>query len=69
MKIARDIKRIETAKKNDQQLILQDEKNREFFRFEGGRLIEYDLTKYRGREVRLNETEKEGIASFPQAIL
>lgn len=69
MRTARDQKRINVAKKQSAQAVVQDQDNREFFRFEGNRLIEYDLTKYRGKDVRLNDKEKAGLEDFPPASL
>lgn len=39
------------------QLVLESPGNREFFRYVGGHLAEYELTKYRGEYVRLTAEE------------
>ena len=52
-------------------LILEEKENetyrpreyalREFFRFEDGELVEYDLTKFMGKDITLSEEEKQGM--------
>lgn len=64
----RDKKKIQVAKENavkeQQKLILESRRKREFFRFENQDLIEYDCTRYRGREVRLTAEEKRANEAF-----
>jgi hypothetical protein len=46
--------------------IIEDSENREFFRFENGRLIEYDCTKLFGNAIFLTEKEKLALKSFEE---
>lgn len=38
--------------------VVDTKDDREFFRFEGGKLVEYECTKYYGFPVRLTQEEK-----------
>lgn len=56
----------ETSKNGRQQFVLANEDlSREFFRYENGRLIEYDLTRCNGVSIFLTEEEKLGFSEFP----
>lgn len=62
-------KKIKAVKERSRKLgqdsvILEDESRREFFRFENGRLSEYDLTRLGGRKLVLRPDELEGLEGF-----
>ena len=63
------VDRINRAKRqsyiDEVQLVVEDEKSREFFRFQEGRVIEYDRTKSNGVPLRLREEEVSGDEEFP----
>lgn len=42
-------------------LIIESRRKREFFRFEDGELVEYDLTKLNGNQISLTSLEREVI--------
>jgi len=42
-------------------LILEDVTRREFFRYEEGELVEYDLTKCYGRHITLRRIEQDSL--------
>lgn len=51
-------------------VIYEENNRREFFRFIHGELVEYDLTKFDGRAVRLTKQEKqlaEAFNCFPES--
>ena len=54
-------KRRNSLRGGPQKLVLEDEGQREFFRFQNGKIIEYDLTKINGKQVVLTEEENEVI--------
>lgn len=54
--------------KGNRVLILKDELNREFFRWENGRLTEYDVTKYLGKPLLLTEEELKASLEFESSI-
>jgi hypothetical protein len=47
-----------------QTLIMKDKDRREFFRYEDGEVIEYDLTKANGKLIILKREEEEGLREF-----
>jgi hypothetical protein len=59
--------RIHQARKHSMEeentLLLDSPKQREFFRFDKGMLVEYDLTKSAGRNIKLTSEELEVINS------
>ena len=68
MRSPRNRARITTARKNSltkpKNLILQSSTRREFFRFGEGVLVEYDLTKFKSKQVTLSHEDKEGLRAF-----
>ncbi len=57
-----DCIRIDRAKQQSRcthmaQLILENQNSREYYRFIDGKLFEYDCTKYKGEQVRLEDDE------------
>lgn len=46
------------------QFVLENKKQREFFRFIDGSIAEYDLTRYKGNEIRLTREEKDALCNF-----
>jgi len=50
-----------TAGIRKETIVLKNNSKREFFKFEKGQLVEYDLTKYNNRRIVLEEEEKQGI--------
>jgi phage baseplate assembly protein gpV len=65
MRTTRDKKKMEMAKirslNTQQTLVIEDNQNREFFRFEDGVLLEYDRTRANTHGIRLTEEELESI--------
>lgn len=45
-------------------LIVKTRSRREFFRFENGELVEYDLTRYKGKDIELSPAELDGMQQF-----
>tara|TARA_Y100000310_G_scaffold340792_1_gene437774 strand:- start:2644 stop:2883 length:240 start_codon:yes stop_codon:yes gene_type:complete len=45
-------------------VILEDTNRREFMRYEGGELVEYDLTREGGRKIALRPDETAGLRDF-----
>ena len=45
------------SKRSCKILILEDKESRQFFRYDHGQLVEYDLTKFNGKPVRLTSEE------------
>lgn len=46
------------SKRSPKVIILEDEETRQFFRYDCGKLVEYDLTKFNGKQVKLTREEK-----------
>jgi hypothetical protein len=53
----------------EQQLILETPSKREYFRFQDKRVVEYDLTKMNGNQVRLTNEEKSAGEEFLSSII
>lgn len=69
MRNLRETQQLTTAKDNSSngrqtKTIVKTPSKREFFRFEDGRVIEYDLTFYNSRPVALTDEEKQVANSF-----
>lgn len=43
------------------QCVIENTTRREFFRFQNGRVTEYDMTKYNSRPIKYGKEEKEGM--------
>lgn len=59
-------KQLDSAKEKSQQsgketIIFNNKMKREFFKFEDGSLVEFDLTKYKGKQIKLTEEESNEI--------
>ena len=72
MRNLRDRKRIETARnrsisENRDKLVIADQNKREFFRFESGEMVEYDLTKYNGTKIEYTDEEQESIRKLGES--
>jgi len=48
----------------EEQFVLEDNMDREYFRFEDSRVAEYDRTKAYGKQLKLSHDEKEGLEEF-----
>ena len=46
------------SNQSQSKIVIEDNLNREFFRFENKRLVEYDCTKYIGSSIYLTDEEK-----------
>jgi hypothetical protein len=53
----------------EEQFVLEDDDNREYFRFEDGRVTEYDRTKANGHQLKLKPEEKEGFDEFEWSVI
>lgn len=64
--IQRKITAVKNRSRNrtEEQLTLEDDSNREYFRFQNGRVVEYDCTKANGHQIKLKPEEKEGFDEF-----
>lgn len=73
MRTARELFLLVDAKKRSRiepyNLILEDDSRREFFRFDNGKLIDYELTRINGRQIRYTAEELEGEEEFNYAEL
>jgi len=59
------IKRVkQQSQQNPSTLTLETRRQREFLRYEDGSLIEYDLTKAKGKQIVLTAEEIEGLREF-----
>lgn len=50
-------------------LIIEDEEQREFYRYSAGMLVEYDLTKANGHSLKLEDEEMAALLEFSCPIL
>jgi len=48
--------------------VVEDKQTREFFRWEEGRLVEYDLTRARGRNIILTSEELQAVEEFDTVL-
>jgi hypothetical protein len=49
------------------QCVVENTCRREYFRFENGRVVEYDMTKYNSRPIKYGKEEKEGLEDHLKA--
>jgi len=52
------------SRRSEQQTILETSRQREYFRFQEGCLVEYDLTKCNNRQIKLSDEERFGLILF-----
>lgn len=64
---------IKRAKKNssieEAHFVIETNLQREFFRFDMGRLVEYEMTKSSGRPIKYKPEELEGENEFKWSVL
>lgn len=62
IELIREIKKCSTV--DEKHFILESGDKREFFRFDNGRLVEYEMTKSGGRPIKYKPEEVEGESEF-----